>query len=120
MGHLEKRYPIAIPLNATIALGNTLIWDFEYQAYVLSYRRCLDYLTRGIAAFFKHEFHSFRKLNRSLQGLQPASVSNALSEVYSRHAERLSFALSDGDRKSVRDTITHYDCGKCGGYKSSS
>ena len=26
--------------------------DFEYQAYVIAYRRCLDYLTRALASYF--------------------------------------------------------------------
>ena len=56
---LAKRDLVNIPASTTIGLGNTLVWDFEYQAYVLSFRRCLDYLTRGIAAFFKQEFHPF-------------------------------------------------------------
>ena len=41
--------------NTTVALGNTIRWDAEYQAFVLSVRRCLDYIARALAAYFKYD-----------------------------------------------------------------
>jgi hypothetical protein len=97
--------------NGTFGLGNTLKWDFEYQAFVLAYRRCLDYLTRGLAAFFKQEFHSFRTLllPKNLPQWRPKSVAEALISVHKRHCSNFDFVLSEGNRKSVRDKIAHYE-----------
>jgi hypothetical protein len=103
----ERDYVRALG-NGTLALGNTLKWDFEYQAFVLAYRRCLDYLTRGLAAFFKQEFHSFRTLPKSLAQQKPKSVADALISVHTKHRSNFDFVLSEG-RKSVRDKIAHYE-----------
>jgi hypothetical protein len=93
----------------TLAIGNTLIWDFEYQALVLAYRRCLDYMARGLAAFFKRDFHSFRELPESLNKCKPKSVADALIEVHKRHFSSFGFVMSHGTNKSIRDKITHYE-----------
>lgn len=96
-----------VPPNSTMAFGGTLKLDLEYQAFILSARRCLDYLTRGLAAYFKQEFHSFREMNKSLQRFEQTPVATAIRNAHARHVALLDFLLSDGTRKSVRDTITH-------------
>ena len=95
--------------NSTIALGNTLIWDFEYQAFILAYRRCLDYLARAICTYFKNDFNSFRKLGDFLLKAKPESVAYALIPVFEKYFNLFEFVLSEGNRKSVRDKITHYE-----------
>jgi hypothetical protein len=108
MERISKRnYAPALANNSTIALGNTLIWDFEYQAFVFAYRRCLDYLTLGFAAFFKHDFDSFNKLPKSLRNKKPQNVADALAEVHKKHCANFDFVMSAGGRKSVRDRIAH-------------
>jgi len=94
--------------NSTVAIGNTLIWDFEYQAFILAYRRCLDLLARAIGAYFKYEFHSFRKLGSFLEKLQPEAVTKPLIILHKKYSEIFKFVLSEGDRKSIRDNISHY------------
>ncbi|MEJ7607537.1 MAG: hypothetical protein WKF37_15035 [Bryobacteraceae bacterium] len=50
MNKISKRNHMGVLGNATgVGIGNTLIWDFEYQAFIFAYRQCLDYLTRGLA-----------------------------------------------------------------------
>ena len=94
--------------NGSVGIGNTVIWDFEYQAFVMAYRRCLDYLTRGLATFFKHEFHSFRDLPKKMENLKPQNVATALVGVHARHSRNFSFVITAGNTKSVRDQIAHY------------
>ena len=95
--------------NSTVALGNTLIWDFEYQAFILAYRRCLDYLARALCAYFRNDFHSFRRLGSVLKNLKPASVASTLISIHEKYCPLFEFVLSEGDRKSLRDKISHYE-----------
>ncbi|WP_179153264.1 hypothetical protein [Chromohalobacter israelensis] len=95
--------------NSTMALGNTLVWDFEYQAFILAVRRCLDYLARAISAYFKNDFHSFRKFGGFLQKQNRTVATARLIELHKKYSAEFDFVLSDGDRKSIRDKISHYE-----------
>lgn len=95
--------------NSTIALGNTLVWDFEYQAFILAFRRCLDYLARAICTYFKNDFHSFRRLGDYLKKLDRPTVTSPLIKLHEKYSVEFNFVLSEGNRKSVRDKISHYE-----------
>lgn len=95
--------------NSTVALGNTLAWDFEYQAFILAVRRCLDYLARAISTYFKNDFHSFRKLDEFLQKQNRPLVTTHLIALHAKYSLEFEFVLSDGERKSIRDKISHYE-----------
>lgn len=95
--------------NSTLALGNTLVWDFEYQAFILAFRRCLDYFARAISTYFRNDFHSFRQLNNFLQKQSPDSITNPLISLHAKYSPLFEFVLSEGNRKSVRDKISHYE-----------
>lgn len=95
--------------NSTIALGNTLVWDFEYQAFILAYRRCLDYLARAVCTYFRNDFHSFRTLGTFLGKLKQGEVTQALISVHAKYSPQFDFVLSEGNRKSLRDKISHYE-----------
>lgn len=95
--------------NSTIALGNTLTWDFEYQAFILAYRRCLDYLARAVCTYFKNDFHSFRRLGSFLEKRKSGAVTKALMSVHTKYSPLFEFVLSEGERKSLRDKISHYE-----------
>jgi hypothetical protein len=109
MEKISKRNYLDALGNCTVGITNTPIWDFEYQAYVFAYRRCLDYMTRGLAAFFKHEFHSFRDLPGELGNWEPQNVANALAKVHKNHSGNFAFVMSAGGKTSVRDKIAHYE-----------
>lgn len=109
MERISKRDFAEVLGNSTVGIGNTLKWDFEYQAFVAAYRRCLDYLTRGLAAFFKQTFHSFNSMPEKLRSQKPESVAIALDAVHKKHHRNFAFVMSDGEKKSVRDKIMHYD-----------
>lgn len=100
--------------NSTMGLGGTAKLDFEYQAYVVSYRRCLDYLTRALSAYFGSQSHSFRRMDRGLQNARPSSVADALLAVHQKYQEPFRFVLGvDGDL-SVRDRIAHHEAVSAG------
>jgi hypothetical protein len=109
MEKLARRNYAGVVGNSTVALGNTLKWDFEYQAFVLAYRRCLDYLTRGLAAFFKQTFHSFNSMQKSLEGVPHQSVARALAAVHQKHRASFDFVISKDGERSTRDKIAHYE-----------
>jgi hypothetical protein len=95
--------------DSTVAIGNTRVLDFEYQAFILAYRRCLDYLARAICTYFRNDFHSFRTLGEFLQSRNPGHVSRLLIPLHAKHSEHFAFVLSEGNRKSLRDKISHYE-----------
>lgn len=95
--------------NSTVGLGNTLVWDFEYQAFILAFRRCLDYLARAVCNYFKNDFHSFRRLGEYLQKLGKDEITNPIVVIHQKYKDDFEFVLSEGDRKSLRDKITHYE-----------
>lgn len=94
--------------GTTIGIGSTLKWDFEYQAFILSYRRCLDYLTRAICAYFQNDVHSFRKLGEYLAKIDRVVVTEPIIQVHAKYCSEFEFVLSEGNRKSLRDQISHY------------
>jgi hypothetical protein len=101
-------YKVALK-NCIVALPNTRKWDFEYQAFVLAVRRCLDYLTRALAAFFQNEYHSFRTFPKLLCQVKPRIVAERLAQVHESYVSRFAYVLSEGGRKSTRDKISHYE-----------
>lgn len=95
--------------NSTMALGDTKRVDFEYQAFVLAYRRCLDLLARAISSRFKNDFHSFRRLNKFLLPFAGNKIADKNIETQKKYSPLFEFVMSDGNRKSVRDRIAHYE-----------
>lgn len=95
--------------NSTVGGGNTLALDFEYQAYVLAYRRCLDQFARALAAYFRNDHHSFRHLPKLLKKAKPTAVAEAISAVIEKRSASFDFVLSAPGERSVRDRIAHYE-----------
>lgn len=102
-------YREIIGKNSGIGGGNSLIFDFEYQAYILAFRRCLDYLARALGTYFLQDYNSFRKLGDFLTKLNRESITQPLIEIHSKYLPKFDFVLSDGNKKSVRDIISHYE-----------
>lgn len=95
--------------DSTIGGGNTIRWDAEYQAFVLAVRRCLDYLARAIAAYFRNDHHSFRKMPSLLNNVKPKEVASEIRSVIETHIPAFEYVLSDGNKKSIRDLLSHYE-----------
>ncbi|HXU92491.1 MAG TPA: hypothetical protein VFP33_02420 [Gallionella sp.] len=98
-----------LPENGSLGLGGTSVLDFEYQAYVLAFRRCLDQLACALAAFFKNKYSSFRTLPHFLGHRKPREVAQRLSDVHAKYVNSFEFVLSEGGVTSVRDRIAHYE-----------
>lgn len=84
-----------LPENGTLGLGGTSVLDFEYQAYVLAFRRCLDQLACALAAFFKNKYSSFRTLPHFLGHRKPIEVAGKLADVHAKHVSNFEFVLSE-------------------------
>lgn len=95
--------------NSVTGGGNTLALDFEYQGFVLGVRRCLDYVTRALANYFRSDFHSFRRFGSFLDNATPREVAAAVQRAHARHVNRFDFVLSQSERRSTRDRISHYE-----------
>ncbi len=109
LAELSKHNYMSLLGATVVGVPNTQKWDFEYQAFVLAVRRCLDYLARALAAFFQNDFNSFRRLPRVLRSVKPSSVAEQLIRVHAIYVQRFSYVLSEGDRKSTRDRLSHYE-----------
>lgn len=93
--------------NQTAAFGNMRQLDFEYHAFVMAYRRCLDYLSWGFSTYFKQSQNSYNKFKKTLERAQPRSVAEALIAVYETHIEKFSFVIGTERGQSLRDRIGH-------------
>lgn len=105
--HAMKDFPLRP--NGGMGGGDTLIMTAEYQAFILSCRRCLDQLTWAISGFFKNEYSSFSGLEKYLSNQKKLNIySNPLLEIYKRHKENFSGWLIDrGEETSLRNILTH-------------
>ena len=81
--------------------------DFEYHAFVIAYRRCLDYLAWGLSTYFKERQNSYRGFGKALASAHPRTVAAALKVVYDRHSQKFEFVMGDERGKSLRDRISH-------------
>lgn len=109
---VEKHdYRTVLGERAVFAGGDTKKLDFEYQAFVLAYRRCLEYLALGLCAYFHIKSSSFRKMPKTLQNVRKRDrhVAEALIKVHQAFKEEFSFVLSSESRPSTRDRISHYE-----------
>ncbi|MFT9408443.1 hypothetical protein [Acetobacter fabarum] len=93
--------------NYCAVFGNTRQLDFEYHAFVIAYRRCLDYLSWGFSTYFKQKQNSYNKFKKTLERAQPRFVAEALMAVYEKYIEKFSFVIGTERGQSLRDRIGH-------------
>jgi hypothetical protein len=101
-----------MPAGSTTAGGNTRRLDFEYHGFLTASRRCLDYMTRSIAAFFRNEQTSFRRFEAGLKtkAEELLPVAEQTRAAYARHANKFPDLLSAGNMStSLRDRLTHLE-----------
>ena len=96
-----------LPPSSVAAIGRMRQLDFEYHAFVLAYRRCLDYLAWGMSAYFNQKQNSYKKLAKTLVSARPTAVAQTLMGVYNRHSQNFEFVMGDERGKSIRDRIGH-------------
>ena len=96
-----------LPPNSVAAIGRMRQLDFEYHAFVLAYRRCLDYLAWGLSTYFKERQNSCRRFGKTLASAHPGVVAACLKAVYDRHSQTFKFVMGNERGKSLRDRISH-------------
>lgn len=102
-----EKTPLSKLPNMAMGGGNSLKLDFHYQDFIIAVRRCLDYFTLGIDAYFSSGFDNFNKYPAELPKRNPKMVADAILEVFNKHRSQLSHFFSESGRKSVRDVIAH-------------
>lgn len=115
----RKDFPLMAP-GSVVAVGSTQKLEFEYHAYILAYRRTLEYLARAIAGYFKSDCSSFRNLPNVL-GRDRRISSQRVREVYQKYRPSFSFVVSEGDgHMSLRDILCHHEFLSAGTYNLTS
>ncbi|WP_189622179.1 hypothetical protein [Novosphingobium colocasiae] len=97
----------SVPPGSVAAIGNARRWSFEYQAFVLAYRRALDSVAWGLSTYFKAEQSSFKQFAKNLAKHHPAPVACVLARACARHIEHFDFVIGTERGRSVRDRIAH-------------
>jgi hypothetical protein len=97
----------SVPPEGVAAIGNTRRWAYEYQAFVLAYRRALDGMAWGLSTYFKVDQSSFKQFATTLSKQHPAPVAEALAAACARHLQYFDFVIGTERGRSVRDRIAH-------------
>jgi hypothetical protein len=109
---LSSRFDLKHLGAITIGGGeNHLIVDFEFHAFVISFRRAMDQFARILFACTKSLPRSFSSVSK-LFSIPPSQrfVDRAqLEALLNKATKDFSFCLSDGTNKSIRDRIVHRD-----------
>jgi hypothetical protein len=103
-----------IPRNGVATLGGMRRFDFEYQAFVMAYRRSLDGFAWGLSTYFKQSQSSFRRFAEHLPKYHPTPVANAIDAVCTTHIGQLKFVMDKERGKSVRDRMAHKEAVQAG------
>jgi len=104
----------SIRRGTVVSIGPTRRWDFEYQAFVLAYRRALDGLAWGLSTYFKVDQSSFSRLAKHLPGYHPKAVADALTAICAEHIGKFNFVIGTERGRSVRDRIAHREAVQAG------
>lgn len=106
---IESLKDFPLEKNKGIAGGDMTIINAEYQAFILSARRCLDQLSYAISGFFKNECSSFRDLGSFLHKQKKLSqYADPLLSIYNQHEKKFhGWLLSRENRQSIRDSLAH-------------
>lgn len=95
-------------------LGTMRCFDFEYQAFVMAYRRALDGFSWGLSTYFGEAQSSFRRFAKHLPKYHPTSVADALFDVCERFKDGFGFVMDDERGKAVRDRMAHKEAVQAG------
>lgn len=100
--------------NAVASFGEIERCHYEYQAFVMAYRRSLDGFAWGISTYFSEQQSSFRKLTEVVKNFSPKPVAQAVSDACNRHKEKFAFVMAKERGKSVRDRLAHKEAVQAG------
>ena len=101
--------------GTTATIGSLERCNFEYQAFVMAYRRSLDHFAWGLSTYFKQQQTSFRKFSEQLSDkYHPQSVAKALALVCDNNAASFKFVMDKERGVSVRDRLAHKEAVQAG------
>jgi len=104
----------SVPKNTVTTIGSLRRCDYEYQAFVMAYRRALDGFAWGLSTYFKQQQSSFRKFVEHVPAYHPPSVAAAVSKVCQKHRDAFDFVMDKGRGVSVRDRMAHKEAVQAG------
>jgi hypothetical protein len=88
--------------------GNLRVFEYEYQAYLMAYRRTLEYLAQAICSYFKVEGKRIRGVEKKIKDCEPRQVCERLVAVLDTHLKAMvDFLPKKGDPDSKRDELAH-------------
>lgn len=90
----------------TMAVGAQRL-TYEYHAFLFAIRRTLEYLARGLAAYFGRSSKSFRRIPKTLEGALPKGPATAIASKSTAAISNLEDILGRGDARAARDRIAH-------------
>lgn len=96
-----------VPKGSVAAIGRARLADFEYQGFILAFRRSLEYLAWGLSTYFSAQTHSIREFGKRVGNWKPMPVAKAMEASYLRHAGNFAFAVANDKGRSLRDRLAH-------------
>ena len=101
---------IQMTKGMTVGGTGTRKLDAEYQAFVFSLRRALEYFAVSLGAFFKTDINRIRRLTKLLTDKEPKEISQKLIEFLIPVLQELQDIVPPKDEKmSVRDRLSHWE-----------
>ena len=93
----------------TIGAGQHEKLDAEFHAYLFAVARLLEYLCRAVAAYFRLETRSLRKLLPKLESAEPRiKAASILNTIQSFEDQLGRFWVRTDSVKPTRDWLAHY------------
>lgn len=112
--NLEKQLDLLIQRewpeshHGVVSIGNTVRFDTHYHSFLFSYRACLDYLAKGVAAGFSancRSYNNFSNVNKD----KPSLMLDEIKKIMESYREDFKFVLSEGNEYSFRDRAAHME-----------
>jgi hypothetical protein len=96
--------------NASVG-GPILMLDYEYQAFLLALRRCLEHFAVSIGAYFKRDVHRIRALGKAIQNATPEADRMPVLQELENSLEQLSEDVlpPKEHRRTPRDRLAHHE-----------
>jgi hypothetical protein len=104
----------SIPKGTVAAVGNMKKCDFEYQAFVMAFRRSLDGMAWGLSTYFNVDQSSYNRFAKTLSKLEPKAVAAALQPVFDSRKDAFKFVVGSERGMSLRDRMAHKEAVQSG------
>jgi hypothetical protein len=106
----NKAFLKEVPIPKLTFAGATYDLVFEFEAFIIQFRSCLDFLAQAISIIFNQNIFSWRDLQKILMNNSNRGnkiLANKLLKLIGEN-EWINEFLSESDRVSDRDKVVHY------------